>query len=85
MVAKEFALNMCSLWRKIKDKTTKNNGELIAKIRKIVLTSSTCSVVKGPPYFDLPRSILEGISSSKYVRALRFRGTLCLAANFRML
>ncbi len=34
----------------------------------------------GPPYLDFPRSILEGMSSSQYVRALRLRGALCLAA-----
>ena len=51
--------------------------------RKIVFTSSTCSVVNGPPYLDFPRSILEGIFSSQYVRALRLMGALCLAANLR--
>ena len=29
------------------------------KILKNVLTSSTCSVVKGPPYLDLAKSILR--------------------------
>ena len=64
-------------------KTTKDNGRLIANKRKIVFTSSTCSVVNEPPYFDLPRSTLEGISSSQYVRALRLTGALYLAANLR--
>ena len=48
---------------------------------KNVFTSSTCSVVNGPPYLDFPRSILEGMSSSQYVRELRLTGALCLAAN----
>ena len=47
------------------------------RILKNVFTSSTSSVVKGPPYFDFPRSIREGISSSQYVKALRLTGHLC--------
>ena len=39
--------------QKENDRITKKSGELIAKKRKIVLTFSTCSVLKGPPYFDL--------------------------------
>ena len=35
--------------------------------RKSVFTSSTCSVVNGPPYLLLPRSIREGRSSSDKV------------------
>ena len=50
---------------------------------KSVFTSSTCSVVNGPPYFDFPRSSREGMSSSQYVKTLRLRGALCLAANLR--
>ncbi len=60
-----------------------HKGRLIANIRRIDFTSSTCSVVNGPPYLDFPRSSLEGMSSSQYVRALRLRGALCLAANLR--
>ncbi len=49
--------------------------------RRMVFTSSTYSVVNGPPYLDFPRSILEGTSSSQYVRALRLRGALCKLEN----
>ena len=59
------------------------NGRKITNKRKIVFTSSTCSMVNGPPYFDLPKSNLDGMSSSQYVSALRLRGALCLAANLR--
>ena len=61
----------------------KEKDKLMASKCSIVFTSSTCSVVKGPPYFDLPRSILEGMSSSQYVKALLLKGDLCLAANLR--
>ncbi len=41
---------------------------LVANNRKIDFTSSTCSVVNGPPYLNFPRSIiLEGMSSSHAV------------------
>ena len=70
------------VWKKRKN-IRKKNGKLITNNRKTVFTSSTCSVVKGPPYFDLLRSIREGMSSSQYVKALRLRGALCLAANLR--
>jgi len=53
---------------------------LIVRSRKKVFTSSTCSVVNGPPYFNLPKLILEGILSSEYVNALRLTGCLCAAA-----
>ena len=62
---------------------TIENGKRTTKNLRTVFTSSTCSVVNGPPYFDLPRSIREGMSSSQYVKALRLIGALCLAANLR--
>ncbi len=45
-------------------------GKEIIRILKNVLTSSTSSVVNGPPDLDFPKSILEGTSPSQYVRAL---------------
>ena len=41
-------------------------------------------IVNCLPYLDVPRFILEGTSSSQYVRALRLRGALCLTANLRL-
>ena len=55
------------------------------RIRKKVLTSSTCSVVNGPPYLLLPKSIRDGRSSSQYVKALLCRGCLVKMANFMTL
>ena len=45
------------------------------RIPRNALTSSTCLVVKGSPYFCFARSSLEGGSSSQYVKALRLKGT----------
>ncbi len=36
----------------------------------MTFTSSTCSVVNGPPYLCFPKSNLDGRSSSQYVNAL---------------
>ena len=44
---------------------TRPTADNIAIIRKNVLTSSTCSVVKGPPNLSLAKSNLEGLSSSQ--------------------
>ena len=45
-------------WRPKSDKSSR-------KMRKNVLVSSTSSLVKGPPYLFLPRSMREGISFSQ--------------------
>ena len=50
--------------------TNDESARITTKILQKVLTSSTCSVVKGPPYFDLPQSSLVGCSFSQYVKAL---------------
>ncbi len=41
-------------------KNVANREKLTRRMRNTVFTSSTCSVVNGPPYLDLPRSSLEG-------------------------
>ena len=45
-------------WRPKRDKSSR-------EMRKKVLVSSTSSLVKGPPYLFLPRSMREGISFSQ--------------------
>ena len=54
-------------------------------IRTKDFTFSTCSVVKGPPYISLAKSILEGVKLLLYVKALRRRGYLCFLAKFNTL
>ena len=76
------------IFKLIADVIAKPNNTIEIGISKVsslksVFTSSTCSVVNGPPYLDFPRSSREGMSSSQYVKALRLRGALCLAANLR--
>ena len=48
---------------------------------KKLLTSSTCTVVNGPPYLYLTKSNLEG-GDSPNVKALRLTGCLCFQAYF---
>ena len=51
------------------------------KILKNVFTSSTCSVVKDPPYFALAKSILEGLMSVLSHLLLGSQGIIISATN----
>ena len=51
----------------------------ILSMYKKLLTSSTCTVVNGPPYLSLAKSNLEG-GDSPNVKALHLAGCLCFQA-----
>ena len=52
------------------------NASNTESILNKVLTFSTSSVVKGPPYLSLAKSNRVGLSIPEYVKALRCRGYL---------
>ena len=96
LVVKVIGRLSMSKQNSVGQKKTKSIADVLAKPNKTteigiskasslksVFTSSTCSVVNGPPYLDFPRSSREGMSSSQYVKALRLKGALCLATNLR--